>query len=77
MSRTPQWQVDPSGNFNSDLHRLHTLIDVICEIQFDLLAEEKDARVDDLLWIAREMAQDLVAHDDENHASRHTKGGVA
>ena len=64
MRRYPQWQVDPSGDFNSDLHRLHTLMDVICELEFDLASGETDARVGDLLWIAREMTAGLVDYDD-------------
>lgn len=69
---TPQWQV---GDFNSDLHRLNTLVDVICGIQFDLGAEEKDPRVDDLLWVAREMMQGLTAYDDASYTRRHANGG--
>lgn len=62
---TPQWQIGQTGDFNSDLHRLHSLLDVICEIQFALPRGQNDDRVDDLLWIAREMAEGLVAHDDD------------
>lgn len=57
------WKVD---DFNSDLHRLSDLISVICELQFDLPAGEYDARVDGLLWIAREMSAGLKDHHDQN-----------
>jgi hypothetical protein len=56
------WIVD---DFNSDMHRLTALIDVICTLQFGLVIGETDPRVDDLLWIAREMAEGLTKHDDE------------
>lgn len=68
MSGNPQWQVGTTGDFNSDLCRLHSLLDVICELQFGLSQGETDARVDDLLWVAREMSDGLVAHDNGDHS---------
>ena len=64
---SPAWTVD---DFNSDLHRLSALLDVICELQFGLATGEADQRVDDLLWIAREMVEGLKAHDDKTPAER-------
>lgn len=65
---SPAWTVD---DFNSDLHRPSALLDVICELQFGLaIGEEADQRVDDLLWIAREMVEGLKAHDDKTPAER-------
>lgn len=58
---SPAWKVD---DFNSDLHRLSDLISVICSLRFDLPVGEDDNRVDNLLWVAREMVEGLVAHDD-------------
>jgi len=56
------WIVD---DFNSDMHRLTTLMNVICSLQFDLEVGETDPRVDDLLWIAREMVEGLTKSDDD------------
>lgn len=64
---SPAWTVD---DFNSDLHRLSDLLDVICELQFGLATGEADQRVDGLLWIAREMVEGLKAHDDKTPAER-------
>lgn len=69
---SPAWIVD---DFNSDMHRLTTLMNVICSLQFDLKVGETDPRVDDLLWIAREMTEGLTAHDDKTYASARKTGG--
>lgn len=58
---SPSWKVD---DFNSDLHRLSALMEVICQLQFDRRADEVVPHVDDLLWIAREMAAGLSAYHD-------------
>ncbi|EXL08742.1 hypothetical protein [Aquamicrobium defluvii] len=58
---SPAWKV---ADFNSDLHRVSDLISVICELRFELPVGEDDNRVDSLLWVAREMVEGLVAHDD-------------
>lgn len=57
----PAWKVN---DFNSDLHRVKDLISVICSLRFELPVGEDDARVDNLLWVAREMVEGLVSHDD-------------
>lgn len=71
MSAAPAWKVT---DLNSDLHRLSALINVICELQFELALGETDPRVDDLLWIAREIADGLVANDDATPPKRMTGG---
>lgn len=72
----PAWTVD---DFNSDMHRLATLMNVICTLQFERAADEVDPHVDDLLWIAREMVDGLTAHSDGHFltARRTVKGGEA
>lgn len=61
-------------DFNSDMHRLTALLNVICEIQFGLERGATDDRVDDLLWIAREIAEGLTKDDDKAPATRMTGG---
>ncbi|MBN9242130.1 MAG: hypothetical protein J0I98_04995 [Mesorhizobium sp.] len=58
---SPAWKVD---DFNSDMHRLSALMNVICQLQFDRRADEVVPHVDELLWIAREIADGLTAHHD-------------
>ena len=66
----PQWRV---GDFNSDMHRLTALMNVICNLQFDRSVDEVVPHVDELLWIANEMVAGLTAHDDAKYA--HMTGG--
>ncbi|WP_312795583.1 hypothetical protein [Tianweitania sp.] len=56
-----QWKV---GDLDADLNRLNALLEVICEIQFDLAIGEADRRVDSLLWVAREMSKGVMHHLD-------------
>lgn len=76
MTSAPQWQIGQSGDFNSDLHRLNSLLDIICEVQFGLSQGEIDPRVDDLLWIAREMSAGLSAHHDGTYVNNGSPGGL-
>lgn len=70
MSAAPQWHIDEGDDFNSDLHRLRSLLSVICEIQFGLSQGEYDPRVDDLLWVAREMAEGIAIYHDGTYAKQ-------
>lgn len=42
------------------LRNLTALVSVICEIRFELPVDEDDKRVDNLLWIARDLAEGLI-----------------
>jgi hypothetical protein len=53
---------------SSSCSHLNDLLDVICSLQFDLGIDEKDRRVDSLLWIARDLSEGIVAKLDENSA---------
>ena len=66
------WRVDDQS---ADLNRLATLLGVICGLQFELAIGETDPRVDDLLWIAREMAEGLKEDSDRPNEQR-TNGGA-
>lgn len=61
------WKVD---DFNSDLHRAKDLVAIICEIRFQLERGEDDPRLDNLLWIAREMLDGLCDHHDRKGGAR-------
>ncbi|WHO22650.1 hypothetical protein G6L90_06725 [Agrobacterium tumefaciens] len=53
--------IEKSDCLDSAARNLNDLLDVICEIQFGLQADTVDRRVDSLLWIARDMAEGIVA----------------
>lgn len=50
------------------LRSLDDLLSVICDIQFDLSAGEKDDRIDSLLWIARDLSCGIIKLKDEKTA---------
>ncbi|NSX90634.1 hypothetical protein [Agrobacterium tumefaciens] len=53
--------IEKSDCLDSAARNLNDLLDVICEIQFGLETDTIDRRVDSLLWIARDMAEGIVA----------------
>lgn len=53
--------IEKSDCLDSAARNLNDLLDVICEIQFSLGTDTIDRRVDSLLWIARDMAEGIVA----------------
>jgi hypothetical protein len=56
-SKKPDYTIDC---VEGGLRNLNALINVICEIRFGLSVGEDDARVDRLLWVARDLAEGLV-----------------
>ncbi|WP_333900450.1 hypothetical protein [Agrobacterium pusense] len=53
--------IDKADCLDSAARNLNDLLDVICELQFDAQDGPIDRRVDSLLWIARDMAEGIVA----------------
>lgn len=50
------------------VRNLCALISVVCEIQFNLGAGERDERIDSLLWIARDLAEGVATASEDNLA---------
>ncbi|TKV76723.1 hypothetical protein [Rhizobium sp. AU243] len=53
--------IEKSDCLHSAASNLNDLLDVICEIQFGIETGNVDRRIDSLLWIARDMAEGIVA----------------
>ncbi|WCJ61859.1 hypothetical protein [Agrobacterium tumefaciens] len=53
--------IEKSDCLDSAARNLNDLLDVICEIQFGIENDTVDRRVDSLLWIARDMAEGIIA----------------
>lgn len=50
----------PPDNIDSAIRNLNDLLDIICYLQFDQ-GEQRDHRIDSLLWIARDLSVGIVA----------------
>ncbi len=48
------------------LRCLNDLISVICEVQFELPAGTEDPRINNLLWIARDLSEGLTERFERN-----------
>lgn len=57
-------------DISSSCSHLNDLLDVICSLQFDLGVDEKDRRVDSLMWIARDISEGIVAKLDDDSEKR-------
>lgn len=58
------WKVH---DLDADLSRLNHLLGIICEIQFALPVGAVDERVDNLLWIAREISDGIMEHQNDKY----------
>ncbi|MEH3125543.1 hypothetical protein [Agrobacterium cavarae] len=53
--------IEKSDCLDAATRNLYDLLDVVCELQFDLAPKQSDRRIDSLLWIARDMSEGIVA----------------
>lgn len=53
--------IEKSDCLDSAARNLNDLLDVICALQFDTTDGPVDRRIDSFLWIARDMAEGIVA----------------
>ncbi|AVH40643.1 hypothetical protein [Agrobacterium tumefaciens] len=61
--------IDKTDCLDSAARNLNDLLDVICALQFDATDGPVDRRIDSLLWIARDMAEGIVARMGNRSAS--------
>lgn len=47
---------------------LNDLLDIVCDLQFEIRPGCEDRRVDSLLWIARDLSQGIVDKLDQTNA---------
>lgn len=52
--------IEKSDCLDAAARNLQDLLDVMCEIQFQLAPDKVDRRIDSLLWIARDMSQGII-----------------
>jgi hypothetical protein len=47
-------------DLEAGIHHLNDLLDVICDIQFEVATGTTDRRIDSLLWLARDLSEGIV-----------------
>jgi len=57
-------------NLEGGILNLNALLSVICELRFELATGEDDPRIDNLLWIARDISVGVVERFEEDCRSR-------
>lgn len=52
--------IEKSDCLDAAVRNLYDLLDVMCELQFELAPGQSDRRLDSLLWIARDMSEGII-----------------